>query len=142
MLKNEMIITFSALSQNESFARVVAGSFASQLNPTMNELADIKTAVSEAVTNSIIHGYADSFGSVEMYCCIESDLLIIEVKDHGHGIEDIEQAKRPFFTTCGDETRSGMGFAVMEMFMDTLEVESAKEQGTKIRMTKKIKTEQ
>lgn len=137
--KNEMEISFDAISQNEGFARVAVAAFVTHLNPTLEELADVKTAVSEAVTNAIIHGYEDVHtGKVWLRCCLEGDVLQVEVQDKGKGIEDVEQAMEPLFTTKPELDRSGMGFAFMEAFMDDLEVESKPHQGTVVRMTKKI----
>ena len=150
-MKNEMEIIFDAISDNEGFARVAVSAFVSHLNPTLEELADIKTAVSEAVTNSIIHGYENwggfisgqdkaekNPGKVRICCVLESDVLHIEISDKGKGIEDVEQAMEPLFTTKPELERSGMGFAFMEAFMDDLEVESTPGEGTTVRMVKKI----
>lgn len=138
MVQNEMVVRFRAVSQNEGFARVTAGAFATQLNPTIGELSDIKTAVSEAVTNAIVHGYGTGNGMVEMRASISDNELTIEVCDDGKGIADIEQARLPFFTTCPEQDRSGMGFTVMETFMDSLEVESKLGTGTRVCMKKRI----
>lgn len=154
-MKNEMSLEFDALSSNESFARVAVAAFISSLNPTVEELADIKTAVSEAVTNAIIHGYENFYGygkygdktpayvvvhpgKVWIRCSLTEDLLQIEVEDHGKGIQDIEKAMEPLFTTKPQLERSGMGFAFMEAFMDDLEVESQPGRGTLVRMKKKM----
>lgn len=155
-MRNEMEISFDAVSENEGFARVAVAAFVSGLNPTLEELADIKTAVSEAVTNAIIHGYGNihgysrpgekSFGErssvtegkVRLHCVLEKDMLHIEVSDGGSGIENIEQAMEPLFTTRPELERSGMGFAFMEAFMDDLEVESTPGEGTRVRMKKKL----
>lgn len=127
-------------SHNEQFARVVVAVFASRLDPTVEELNDIKTAVSEAVTNAIIHGYEEEEGWVEME--VSADLktreLTVVVEDQGRGIEDIAKAREPFFTTKREKERSGMGFSFMEAFMDSLEVESEAGKGTRICMSKKI----
>lgn len=139
--KNEMEISFDALSQNESFARVAVAAFVTHLNPTMEEIDDVRTAVSEAVTNAIIHGYENCLekcGKVYLHCILAGDVLQIEVADKGKGIEDIERAMEPLFTTRPDLDRSGMGFAFMEAFMDDLEVESEVGRGTTVRMTKKL----
>lgn len=127
-------------SHNEQFARVVVAVFASRLDPTMEELNDIKTAVSEAVTNAIIHGYEEQDGWVEMEVSADGETreLTVVVRDTGRGIEDIAKAREPFFTTKGEKERSGMGFSFMEAFMDSLEVESEAGKGTTIRMSKKI----
>lgn len=135
---NEMQTTFLSLAENESFARVVIAAFAVQLSPTVSEIADIKTAVSEAVTNAIVHGYEGTCGMVTLRAAIRDNLLTIEVQDEGKGIPNIEQAMEPFFTTHPEQERSGMGFAVMQTFMDDLRVESAPDSGTTIRMSKRI----
>lgn len=140
MFKNEMKLEFLSKSQNESFARVVVAAFASQLDPTLEELSDVKTAVSEAVTNAIIHGYENGEGIVTLKCKIEGNTLTIEVQDNGKGIENIELARQPLYTSRPELERSGMGFTVMETFMDTLEIESEVGKGTRIIMTKTFKT--
>lgn len=136
--KNEMLLEFVSRSQNESFARTVVASFATQLDPTIEELADIKTAVSEAVTNSIIHGYADTIGLIRMHCILEGNEIVVEIVDEGVGIENIEKAMEPLYTTRPELERSGMGFSFMEAFMDDLAVESEIGKGTKVKMRKKI----
>lgn len=136
--KNEMTLEFESRSQNESFARTVVAAFATQLDPTIEELADIKTAVSEAVTNSIIHGYYNTIGKIHMHCIIYGDELMVEIKDEGAGIINIEKAMEPLYTTRPELERSGMGFSFMEAFMDELEVESELGKGTLIRMRKKV----
>ncbi|MBR2718101.1 MAG: anti-sigma F factor [Clostridia bacterium] len=137
--QNEMQITFPSLPENESFARVVVAAFAVQLCPTLSEIADIKTAVSEAVTNAIVHGYEGTCGLVTLSAAIrDRDLLTIEVRDNGKGIPDIPQAMEPFYTTHPEQERSGMGFAVMQTFMDDLTVDSTPGSGTTVRMTKRI----
>ena len=135
---NSMVLEFESKSKNESFARTVVAAFAATLDPTIEELADIKTAVSEAVTNSIIHGYADCMGMVTMRCYISEDELTVEVEDSGAGIEDINKAMEPLYTTRPELERSGMGFSFMEAFMDQLEVESVIGEGTLVRMKKRI----
>ncbi len=136
---NETKIRFLSLSVNESFARSVAAAFASQCDPTVQELGEIKTAVSEAVTNAIVHGYRNATGTVEMtlrlYC---GDVLTIIVRDKGSGIENIEQAMTPLFTTAAEEERSGLGFSVMDSFMDKLRVKSCVGKGTTVTMEKKL----
>jgi len=156
-MKNEMEMEFDAISDNESFARVAVAAFVTHLNPTMEEISDIKTAVSEAVTNSIIHGYENVYGygrhgdsrpayitihpgKVKIHCLIEKGVLHIEVQDNGKGIDNVEQAMEPLFTTKPELDRSGMGFAFMEAFMDHLEVESQAGKGTLIRMKKRLGT--
>lgn len=136
--KNEMSLRFDSYSINEGFARMVVAAFVTDLDPTLEELADVKTAVSEAVTNSIIHGYAGGAGKIELNCVKENDKIKIEIIDYGRGIADVEKAKEPFFTTCPELERSGMGFAFMEAFMDELEVTSAVGQGTVVRMEKQF----
>ena len=137
--KNNIIIKFPSLSQNESFARSAIACFALQLNPSVAELSDIKTAVSEAVTNAIVHGYPDKIGEITLEAKIEEEDLHINIFDNGVGIDDIEQAVEPFYTTRADDERSGMGFVIMKSFMDTVNVVSEKNVGTKIYMTKRIK---
>lgn len=137
---NRMILKFESKSKNESFARTVVAAFAATLDPTIEELADIKTAVSEAVTNSIIHGYGDSMGMVTMRCFISGNELTVEVEDSGSGIEDINKAMEPLYTTRPELERSGMGFSFMEAFMDELRVESVRGEGTVIKMKKRIGT--
>lgn len=154
-VKNEAEIVFDAVSSNESFARTAVAAFVSHLNLTVDEMADIKTAVSEAVTNAIIHGYENlegygmrgeqkpfdyvlNPGKVRLYCALEDGILHIEVSDTGRGIENIEKAMEPLYTTRPELERSGMGFSFMEAFMDELEVESEPEVGTTVRMKKKI----
>ena len=135
---NEMTLEFDSKSQNESFARLVVAAFTARLNPTIEEIADIKTAVSEAVTNAIIHGYGKEEGKIQIKCRTIDQELMVEVIDQGVGIEDIEKAKEPMYTTRPEWERSGMGFVFMETFMDSLEVESQVDKGTTIRMKKKI----
>lgn len=138
-MSNEMKLEFDAVSTNEAFARVSVAAFITALDPTLEEIADVKTAVSEAVTNAIIHGYDGmENGKVFICCLIEKDVLHIEIKDKGKGIENIERAMEPLFTTKPELDRSGMGFAFMEAFMDDLEVNSQIEKGTIVRMKKKI----
>ena len=129
---------FLALSSNEGFARVAVGAFVAELNPTVDELADIKTAVSEAVTNCIIHGYEQKEGSIWISCRIEGRQVEISVEDTGKGIKNIEQAREPLFTTKPELERSGMGFAFMEAFMDEVEVISEPWKGTSVIMRKTI----
>lgn len=141
MDKNEMKIEFGSDPRNESFARVVVAAFMTRTNPTLEEVADVKTAVSEAVTNSIIHGYRQEDGTIEIaaYIDIEERKLYIRITDHGCGIDDVEKAMEPMFTT-GTDGRSGMGFSFMEAFMDELAVESEPGKGTTVKMAKKIGT--
>ena len=136
---NEMKLEFISKSSNEAFARVAVAAFAAQLDPTIEELADIKTAVSEAVTNSIIHGYEDKQGLIKIMCRLIDNKIIIEISDKGKGIEDIEAAKETLYTTKPNLERSGMGFTIMESFMDSMEIESILGLGTKVTMVKTIK---
>ena len=140
-LKNEMKLEFLSKSSNEAFARITVAAFAAQLDPTIEELADIKTAVSEAVTNAIIHGYEEKKGIVKIRCQIIDEELTIEISDNGQGIENIELAKQPLYTTKPNLERSGMGFTIMESFMDEIEIESIVGMGTKVTMKKKIKND-
>ena len=135
---NEMKIEFLSKSKNEAFARIAVAAFIAQLDPTVEEVADIKTAVSEAVTNAIIHGYEEKIGIVKLICKIAQNEVFIEISDSGKGIENIEEAKQPLFTTKSNLERSGMGFTIMESFMDSIEVQSIVGLGTKIIMTKTI----
>ena len=135
---NEMTLQFSSRSSNEGFARTAAACFAAQMDPTLNELEDIKTAVSEAVTNVIVHAYPDSIGQVQMKIRVLPDhVLEITVRDHGRGIPDVEKAMEPMYTTGGEE-RSGMGFTIMESFMDKLTVRSVPGRGTTVSMRKNL----
>lgn len=135
---NEMEVIFDSCSANERFARVAVAAFLTQLNPTVEEVADVKTAVSEAVTNSIIHGYEEEIHKIEVRCKIENGCFYVTVQDHGKGIEDVEKAMMPMYTTKPELDRSGMGFAFMEAFMDNVEVESVPGEGTTVRMEKTI----
>ncbi|MBP3453301.1 MAG: anti-sigma F factor [Clostridia bacterium] len=136
---NEMQTTFLSVAENESFARVVIAAFAVQLSPTVSEIADIKTAVSEAVTNAIVHGYEGTRGMVTLRATIQDrNLLTIEIQDSGKGIPDVSKAMEPFYTTHPEQERSGMGFAVMQTFMDDLMVHSTPGSGTTVRMSKRI----
>ncbi len=138
-MQNEMRLDFPALPENESFARMVVSAFMVPLNPTIEEMADVKTAVSEAVTNAIVHGYALKGGVVRLRArCRTDGLMVIDVSDRGCGIADIARAREPFFTTAGGEERSGMGFTVMESFMDRVEVHSAPGHGTTVRLVKQL----
>ena len=138
MVSNEMSITFPALSRNEAFARSVAAAFMVQLDPTIEELTDVRTAISEAVTNAIIHGYSQKGGTVRMDCSIDGDVFTATITDKGRGIADIEQAMQPFFTSCLTDERSGMGFTVMQAFTDELNVKSELGKGTTVKMRKII----
>ncbi|WP_134683232.1 anti-sigma F factor [Brevibacillus migulae] len=137
--RNHMGIEFAALSQNEAFARVAVASFISQMDITMEEMEEIKTVVSEAVTNSIIHGYDENpEGIVRIRVALEEDLIELVIEDEGKGIEDVEQAMQPLYTTKPELERSGMGFTIMENFMDSIEVATSLGKGTKIRLTKRL----
>ena len=138
MKENHMRLEFDSISENEGFARVAVAAFLTQLNPTLEEVSDVKTAVSEAVTNAIIHGYEKKKGTVYLECAIKEDEFEIWVQDLGKGIQNIQQAMEPLYTTKPELERSGMGFAFMEAFMDQLEVESRLGDGTTIHMRKKI----
>ena len=139
---NEMTLEFLSRSCNEAFARITIAAFAAQLDPTIEELADIKTSVSEIVTNSIIHAYETIDGIIKIHSYIENYCLTIEVKDSGKGIEDIEEAKKPLYTSKAELERSGMGFTIVESFMDSLKIESIVGLGTKVTMKKMIKKEE
>lgn len=137
---NEMYVVFKSKSENEGFARVSVSAFVSQLDPVVSELTDIKTAVSEAVTNAIIHGYDDrGDGDIYVGCRLKDNIVYIEVRDEGAGIHDIEEARKPLYTSKPQMERSGMGFTVMETFMDSVEVISGLGSGTTIHMSKEIK---
>ena len=139
-IKNQMQLEFLSIPENEGFARVAVSAFAVQLDPTLDILADIKTAVSEAVTNAIVHGYGEKKGLVSIFARMGlNGLLEIAVSDQGKGIADIEMAMQPFFTTQPEKERSGMGFSVMQTFMDKVTVESAPGEGTTVRMEKQLK---
>ena len=133
---NRMKIEFESKSANEAFARVVASAFAAQLDPTLEELADLKTAVSEAVTNAIIHGYEQQPGIITMECVLYPDSIEVTIEDFGTGIEDIEKARIPTYTSKPELERSGMGFTIMQTFMDSLSVQSFPGNGTKVFMKK------
>lgn len=135
---NEMKLEIPSKSQNEAFARAVVGAFASQLDPTVEEISDIRTAVSEAVTNAIIHGYENTQGNIIIKARLKDNVLEVEIIDYGKGIEDIAAARQPLYTTKPELERSGMGFTVMENFMDIVEVYSEPGKGTRIVMIKKF----
>lgn len=137
-MENYVVLEFMSRSTNEGFARIAAAGFAAQLDPTLDELGDIKTSVSEAVTNAIVHAYPDQLGKIMVKLkLLENNTLEIVVRDWGCGIENIEQARQPLFTTGGEE-RSGMGFTIMESFMDNLRVKSVPGKGTTVVMKKRI----
>ncbi|MEK3881513.1 anti-sigma F factor [Paenibacillus sp. PL2-23] len=138
---NEMKLTFSARSENEAFARIAVAAFVSQLDPTLEELNDLKTAVSEAVTNAIIHGYdSDAAKQVTIEASIDLDVVRISIQDEGNGIEDVELARQPLYTSKPELERSGMGFTIMENFMDRFEVSSTLGGGTRVDMQKRIES--
>lgn len=141
-VKNIMELRLLSLSQNESFARSVVGAFATQLNPTLEQIADVKTAVSEAVTNAIVHAYPKSVGDIRIIAELSGQTIIVSIEDFGVGIKDIQQARQPFYSTANDDARSGMGFTVMETFMDDVVIESHPGKGTKIQMTKTMREQQ
>jgi len=136
--ENKMNLEFLSKSTNEAFARITVASFASQLDPSIEEISDIKTAVSEAVTNSIIHGYEDKQGIIKIECTLFANSIEIQISDNGKGIENIDKAREPLYTTKPELERSGMGFTIMESFMDELKIESVIGVGTKITMKKII----
>lgn len=136
MCKNKMNLKFSSLSENESFARLAVASFCANLELSIDDISDIKTAVSEAVTNSIVHAYGETIGEIEINCEIYEDKIKIEIIDSGIGIEDVNEAIKPFFTSKPEMERSGMGFIVMEGFMDKMEVVSEKGKGTTVTLIK------
>lgn len=136
---NEMELSFLSKSNNEAFARITVAAFAAQLDPTIEELADIKTAVSEAVTNCIVHGYEDREGIVKVKAKLLNNTIEIDISDNGKGIEDVELARKPLYTTKANLERSGMGFTIMESFMDEVEIHSVVGIGTRIVMKKEIK---
>lgn len=138
-MKNEMTLEFLSVSENESLARVSVAAFISQINPTMEELTDIKTVVSEAVTNAIIHGYEDSPDKkVQLYCAIDGEEIEIIIKDKGRGIVNVEEAREPLYTSKPEWERSGMGFTIMENFMDHVEITSKPGEGTTVFMKKQL----
>ncbi|MCI5857045.1 MAG: anti-sigma F factor [Agathobacter sp.] len=138
---NHMHLCFDARTNNESFARMAVTAFMSEMNPTLEQIADVKTAVSEAVTNAIVHGYTDENRQVEVVCDQYDKKLVVMVVDHGIGIENLEQAMQPFYTSKPELERSGMGFSFMEAFMDDVKVESRLGIGTKVTMSKYISAE-
>lgn len=140
MTKNEMKLQIPSKSCNESFARIAVASFFSQLDPTVDEISDIKTAVSEAVTNSIVHGYVNEIGNIFIHAkIIDDNKIYIRIRDKGCGIDDLDQAIEPMFTTCKTGERSGLGFTVMQSFMDSLRVNSKKGKGTTVTLTKRLR---
>lgn len=135
---NEMKVEFDSIAQNESFARMVIAAFITPTNPTLEEVADVKTAVSEAVTNSIIHGYVGKVGKISIYAKLKERCVYLEIRDSGVGILNVKEAMEPLFTSRPEEDRSGMGFSFMEAFMDRLEVDSTYGEGTVVKMWKEI----
>lgn len=135
---NEMELIFDSLSANEGFARVAVAAFMTQLNPTVEEVADVKTAISEAVTNAVIHGYENEVHKIFIRCSVKEQTIFIEVEDRGKGIADVKKAMEPLFTTKPEMERSGMGFSFMEAFMDHICVESVLNEGTVVKMQKTI----
>lgn len=138
MKRNEMKIEFDSISANEAFARVTVAAFMAQMNPSMEEVADVKTAVSEAVTNAIIHGYRGEVHKITISGVIEDEMLCLEVSDRGIGIQDVKKAMEPLYTSCPEQERSGMGFLFMEAFMDEVQVVSKPGEGTSVTMKKMI----
>lgn len=137
-MNNTMKLEFLSLSENESFARTAVVAFVSQLNPTLDEIDDIRTAVSEAVTNAIIHGYEGQIGTIHIACSLDGNTAVISVSDTGHGIENITLAKTPLYTSVKTGERSGLGFTVMETFMDQIDITSKLGEGTTVTMKKQI----
>lgn len=141
-IENEMKLEFISKGSNEAFARITVAAFASQLDPTIEELADIKTAVSEAVTNCIIHAYENKKGIIKINAKLKDNQIIIQISDNGKGIENVDMAKEPLYTTKPNLERSGMGFTIMESFMDSMKVESIVGLGTKVTLVKTIKKQE
>ena len=137
-MKNEMTLHIKSLSENEAFARSTVAAFCAQVNPSLEDIIDIKTAVSEAVTNSVVHAYPNTVGDIKINVVLKDDFVTITITDFGIGIFDTVKAREPFYTTKPDDERSGMGFTVMESFMDTLEVKNNNSRGVTIKMTKKL----
>lgn len=137
-MNNSMNLNFISISENEKFARTAVAAFITQINPTLDEIEDVKAAVSEAVTNAIIHGYRESEGIIYISCSLNEDTATIKIEDTGCGIEDIELARTPLYTGSQDSERSGLGFTVMETFMDDISVKSVLNNGTTVTMVKKI----
>lgn len=137
-MNNSMHMEFLSISENESFARATVAAFVAQLDPTVDELDDIKTSVSEAVTNAIVHGYGETVGMVHISCVLSGNVITVTVSDRGHGIDDISLARTPLYTGVKNGERSGLGFTVMETFMDSIEVLSTPGEGTVVTMWKRI----
>ena len=141
-MNNQMELSFSAAAENEAFARMVISAFLVQINPTLSVVSEIRTAVSEAVTNSIVHAYRDDTGKVVMRAKLDENYVYIEIEDYGKGIEDVHQAMQPFFTTAPEQDRTGMGFALMQSFMDEVHVSSAVGSGTLVCMKKRLNVQE
>ena len=137
-MNNQMELTFSALAQNEAFARMVISAFLVQVNPTLSIISEVRTAVSEAVTNAIVHAYGEQGGRVVLRAKLDEDKVVVEVEDFGRGIADVEKAMQPFYTSQPDEERTGMGFSLMQSFMDDVKVVSAPGSGTLVTMKKRV----
>ena len=137
-MNDEVKVEMYSKAENEALARVVIAAFMTRLNPTLEEISDVKTAVSEAVTNSVVHGYGDEMGKIILEGKIDGDLLQVSIVDSGIGIENVKRAREPLFTTKPEEERSGMGFTFMEIFMDEVHIDSKRNEGTTVRMIKKI----
>lgn len=137
-MNNQMELTFSAAAENEAFARMVISAFLVQANPTLSIVSEVRTAVSEAVTNAIVHAYSEKGGRVVLRATLNEDSIVVEVEDFGRGIADIERAMQPFYTSQPDEERTGMGFALMQSFMDDVKVTSAPGSGTLVTMKKRV----
>ena len=138
-MNNQMELTFTALAENEAFARTVISAFLVKANPTLGVLAEVRTAVSEAVTNAIVHAYGEEGGRVQLRAKLQGNTIRVEVEDCGRGMEDVNQAMQPFYTTQPDKERTGMGFSLMQSFMDSVEVQSAPGSGTLVIMTKQLR---
>lgn len=141
-MDNNMKLEFLSISQNEKFARTAVSAFVSQLNPTLDEIEDIKASVSEAVTNAVVHAYKNTKGTIYISCNLNNNVATITIKDTGCGIEDLELARTPLYTSSEDSERSGLGFTVMETFMDKIDVVSQKNIGTTVTLIKRIGTDE
>lgn len=137
-MKNSMKLEFLSISENERFARSAVAAFVTQLDPTLDEIEDIKAAVSEAVTNAVVHGYRDVTGTIYITCTLEDNIATITIRDNGCGIENIDLARTPLYTSSHNSERSGLGFTVMETFMDEIDVKSSPDCGTTVTLIKKI----
>lgn len=139
-MSNRMELRFDALAENEAFSRMVISAFLVQVNPTMSIVSEVRTAVSEAVTNAIVHGYEGTTGTVVLRATIEGDQAVIEVEDYGCGMADVQKAMQPFYTSHPEQERTGIGFSLMQSFMDGVSVTSSPGSGTLVRMTKRLET--